>query len=40
MTPIDPPPGLLDKLAEAIEDGLAAESLPAPSGSDDTKGGE
>jgi hypothetical protein len=22
MTPIDPPPGLLDKLAEAIEDGL------------------
>jgi hypothetical protein len=22
MTPIDPPPGLLDKVAEAIEDGL------------------
>lgn len=22
MTPIDPPPGLLDKLAEAIDDGL------------------
>ena len=22
MTPVDPPPGLLDKVAEAIEDGL------------------